>query len=229
MKLNFTRFLLLFATSCCICHAHSQQTQFFSNNSGSLVSAICSDKYISFSVATVGNKVDLCWTIAAATNDCYFEVERSSDRQNFKTVAIVLDGFADAQNNKRYQFRENPSEMKEKQIIYYRLKQINVDGKTSYSVILATRNETGTGNKMLVSPNPFSGDFTIGFNANANAVSEIRLVNTIGQTVYSKQVTVLKGYNNIQVAGLDKFVPGIYMAELVVDGKIVETKRMVKN
>lgn len=228
MKLNFTRLFLLCATSWCICSAHSQTTQFFSNNAGSLISEIIPTKYITLNAATTGKVVNLSWTTAGSNTAGYFEVERSTDRQNFKTVAIVLDGFEDAQHNKRYQFRENTSEMKEKQIIYYRLKQVNLKGQVSYSVILASRNEAEAGTKMQVTPNPFSADFTIGFKVNGNANSEIRIVNIYGQTVYSKQLTVFKGFNNIQIVGLSKFVPGIYMAELVIDGNIIETKKLIK-
>ncbi len=59
----------------------------------------------------------------------YYEVERSIDGVHFKTVAIVLGGFANDQNYE-YQFRGKGNE---KNKAVYRIKQLKQDG--SYRIV----------------------------------------------------------------------------------------------
>lgn len=186
-------------------------------------------KYISFDAVAAGKTVNLAWITSEEMNNGHFEVERSFDRSNFKSIAIVLDGIAGADNNKTYRYKDNATEIKEKAVIYYRLKQVDLDGKISYSVILAVRFANESGHLLQVSPNPFVKELTVRFNANTDGASEIRIINMFGQTVHSKKTTVTKGLNNIQVSDMDKLAPGIYAAQLVMDGVVVESQKIVKS
>ena len=49
--------------------------------------------YQSVSVKTTEKSIILSWSSVADLNNSHFEVERSADKLNFKTVAVILDGF----------------------------------------------------------------------------------------------------------------------------------------
>lgn len=95
--------------------------------------------YQSVAVKTAGESIILSWTSAADLNNSHFEVERSSDKLNFKTVAIVLDGFEIEGDAKSYMFKEGISVLKDIQTAYYRLKLINNDGTYSYSDLIVAQ------------------------------------------------------------------------------------------
>ena len=64
-------------------------------------------------IATVTDKsVILDWNTVSEIRNNYFEVERSSDMSDFKTVALVLDGFVTEGTGKRYAFKEAVSVIK---------------------------------------------------------------------------------------------------------------------
>ena len=186
-------------------------------------------KYLSFDAVASGKAVNLKWVTAWEMNNSHFEVERSFDRSNFKTIAVVLDGFTGADNSRNYQCRDNSAELQGRSIIYYRLKQIDLDGNINYSIILAVRMETKTDAVMQVSPNPFVKDITVRFSATVDGNAEIRIMNVFGQTMMTKSATYEQGYNNIQVGNLTKLATGTYVVQLVIDGKIIESQRIIKN
>jgi hypothetical protein len=65
--------------------------------------------YQSISVTKTDKSVILDWNTSSEYRNSYFEVERSTDMINFKTVALVLDGFATEGTGKKYAFKENAS------------------------------------------------------------------------------------------------------------------------
>lgn len=88
-------------------------------------------------IATVTDKsVILDWNTVSEIRNNYFEVERSSDMNDFKTVALVLDGFVTEGTGKRYAFKEAVSVIKNDKVAYYRLKQFDEYGNISYSAVV---------------------------------------------------------------------------------------------
>ena len=80
----------------------------------------------------------LDWNTASEVSNGYFEVERSANATNFKTVALVLDGFSTEGTGKKYAFKEDASVTKNG-TVYYRLKQFDEYGNTSYSTVVKVK------------------------------------------------------------------------------------------
>ena len=183
--------------------------------------------YTSFADKTVF----LDWKTEKEINASYFEVERSFNSTTFKTVGLVLDGLAADKGKTFYKFKDNSAELQGKNYAYYRLKQIDKDGKFNYSTVVAIVLKSSSSNaiKMTVSPNPFVEKVNVQFFAVANGVAEVRVLNMNGQTILSKQSTISSGSNNLQVNGLAKLNAGIYIIQLIKDGLVVENNKIVKN
>lgn len=188
--------------------------------------------YTSFNGTVVDNKsVNLNWITAQEINNNYFEVERSFDNSNFKLVGMVLDGFATTGGQKSYMFKDNAADLVGKSVVYYRLKQVDMDGKGSYSKVVAVKfqAEANNNNDVQVSPNPFTANLYVRFNATENGNAEIRIISVAGVKMVSKQSTIVKGYNNILVEGLSKLAPGLYIAQLVQNGVVIDNKKVIRN
>ena len=94
--------------------------------------AVLPVRWLNFSGQLVGNSTHLQWKTATEQNNLGFEVERSTDGRNFAKV-----GFVAAQNQRdlnSYIFDDNTIIKGNK--YYYRLKQVNIDGRFSYSEIV---------------------------------------------------------------------------------------------
>jgi len=99
------------------------------------VSVDCNDCVLpvvisNFDVSNEGNHVLLNWTTSSESYSDYFLVERSFDGSHFVGIGKV-----DAQGNSSvemdYRFMDN--ELPRKGIVYYRLRQMDLDGKARFS------------------------------------------------------------------------------------------------
>jgi hypothetical protein len=193
-----------------------------------VVSAPLAVKYRSFDAVENNHTVLLKWVTEMEMNHSHFEVERSDNNTQFKTIGVVLDGFSATGTGKSYQFKDLDAELKDKKTVYYRLKEIDADGKGTYSKVLAVKMQ-GSQSSMQVLPNPFAENLVIRFQAKENGEAEIRVMGMTGQTWLSKHSTISKGNNNIQLQGLVALTPGVYVAQLIVNGVVVESRKVVKD
>ena len=92
--------------------------------------------YQSLIVTKTNKSIILDWNTVSEFRNNYFEVERSSNMTDFKTVALVLDGFTTAGTGKKYAFKEDVSVTKNGRVTYYRLKQFDEYGNISYSAVV---------------------------------------------------------------------------------------------
>ena len=92
--------------------------------------------YQTFTARVTDKSVLLDWNTLSELNNGHFEVERSFDMNEFKTVGLVLDGFILEGTGKRYAFKEDVGVINNSQVAYYRLKQWDVYGNISYSDVV---------------------------------------------------------------------------------------------
>ena len=185
--------------------------------------------YASIDASANEKSVFVKWVTASEQANSHFEVERSLDMKNFKTVALILGGFIAEGTGKSYQFKENAGEVRNGKTVYYRLKQFDTDGHVNYSTILAVKLDSKeVSNKMQVFPNPLGKSLSVHLNNDITGNTEIRIVDLAGKTWLSKQSNNTKGNTIMQVEGLEKLTPGMYIAQLIVNGAIVENQKLVK-
>lgn len=100
----------------------------------------------SISANATAKTVFINWVTASEADNNYFEVERSIDNKNFKTVALLLDGFAAEGTGKSYKFKEDAGEVKKGKTVYYRLKLVNQHNEVYYSDVLPVQLKTALTN-----------------------------------------------------------------------------------
>lgn len=97
-------------------------------------------EYASLAASANEKSVFINWITASEQNNSHFEVERSTDMRSFKTVAMVLDGFAaTGTNGKVYKFKEASGLLSKVKTVYYRLKQIDNNNQVHYSALMAVQ------------------------------------------------------------------------------------------
>lgn len=185
-------------------------------------------KYFSFDAVAVDKIVTLKWITESEINNNHFEAERSFDGINFTTIGIVLDGFENG-SKKSYQFKDNSAALQSKNIVYYRLKQIDNNGKITYTNTLVVKLQAKAGVTIETAPNPFTENLNVRFTTNETGNATINIINSNGQKVLSKQSVVSKGYNNLQLNNLSKLAPGMYVAQVYINGVASGTQKIIKN
>ena len=87
--------------------------------------------FIQFTATANGTRTDLNWATAMVENNEYFGVERAKDGRTFTEIARV-NGAGTTQHQSHYATTdESPLQGQS----YYRIKQVDYDGKSSYSPI----------------------------------------------------------------------------------------------
>jgi Secretion system C-terminal sorting domain len=121
--------------------------------------------------------VKIDWTTRQEFDVNYFTVERSGDGRNW---SVVVD-HVKATNTLTEQYYSVTDNTPPSSLLYYRVKQTDIDGKTTYSsvAIVAAANERG---RLLLYPNPVHSVFYIS-NIPDGTISRIHLYNNIGVLV----------------------------------------------
>ncbi|HEY5407689.1 MAG TPA: T9SS type A sorting domain-containing protein [Ginsengibacter sp.] len=186
--------------------------------------------YESFNAILNNNTVNLNWTINSQISNDHFEVERSFDNTNFSTAALVMG--AQSQNNgvDQYSFTDNDKRINGHNIIYYRLKQVDINGNFSYSVVKTVRISNVNDKKISVQvmPNPYMDKLNVNFSTDNNGKAEIIMISASGIIVKKAESTINKGSNNIQLQDLSTQAPGMYVVNILVDGQSIGSQKIIK-
>lgn len=187
--------------------------------------------YNSFTASVANNnKVDLNWITANETNNSHFEVERSfGNGAGFASIGSVVKGTALAAGKQDYRYSDEGKNLKGRGVVFYRLKQVDMDGKFTYSEVLAVKLQSKNDGSLQVFPNPFADKLELRFSVSVDAVAEIRITDISGKLILINRTRVNKGPVQVKVGGLQQLQPGAYIAQLVIDGIVVESQKVIKN
>ncbi len=160
----------------------------------------------SFTGRYAAGKAILDWQTSQELNSDRFELFRSTDGQDFEKVGSIKSA-GNSNTIKNYSYLDNITGNAGNHV-YYRLKQIDIDGKATFSSILKLNLAAKT--SFEVFPNPFTNNFTVSFGANKTATATIRIQNSAGNLVYSKVINVIKGNNSLVMNSLPTLGAGVY-------------------
>ena len=162
------------------------------------------------------NAIQLEWFSENEINTRSFEIERSSDGNNFKKMGRVATQNPIGKNH--YSFLdEHPIS-----INYYRLKIIDADGKFSYSKIVVI-NQKGSWYSAIL-PNPFVQSFTIQVYLPASEQLKIQLLDMSGRLIRYKSIAGVRGINKFEFNDIGSLQPGLYMVRVIRMDSVIEQK-----
>ncbi|MEO7311198.1 MAG: polysaccharide lyase family protein [Chitinophagaceae bacterium] len=167
--------------------------------------------------ATNDKKVQLSWRTATESNNSHFEIEQSTDGRSFTTIGRVTAA-PNATNGSSYLFTHStPADG----INYYRLKQVDNDGKFVYSV---TKQVNFILKKLItIYPNPVMNTLFVA-TSSANNLREVSLYDALGKLLQTKANIAAKQCS-FNMTGLAK---GSYFVK-VNDGVSTVVEKLTKD
>ncbi|OIP01433.1 MAG: hypothetical protein AUJ98_04635, partial [Bacteroidetes bacterium CG2_30_33_31] len=167
--------------------------------------------------------INLYWKTASEQNNDYFIIERSADNINFQNIGNI-DGSGNSINIIDYNFIDNQPN---NGINYYRLKQVDFDGKFTYSKTISADfiNENLIFN---IFPNPISHTETliIKFNNGQQNTTKLEIITSLGQIVKTISLTKDEKYSNQYIIS-DLPPRGIYFIRIYSGNRVLEKKLVV--
>ncbi|MEO6253458.1 MAG: RHS repeat-associated core domain-containing protein [Ferruginibacter sp.] len=175
--------------------------------------------WLHFRGKTVGKNNLLDWATANEQNSKQFDVERSLNGTTFNKIgAVAAAGNSNQTNN--YQYTDPNIDRLNSETMFYRLKQIDIDGKFNYSNIVRLRYLEKSNTNTIVYPNPTPGliNILVGDNSLVGTVAVLYDIN--GRLLENIKITA-----SSQAIDLGKYPNGTYFIRL----SNKEVLKVVKN
>lgn len=181
----------------------------------------------SFTGSADKEKVQLQWVTSSEINNEHFEIERSTSGDEFQTVTIIQGA---GTSNIMHQYSADdysPAAGTN----YYRIKQVDYDGKYSYSEIISVINENQQQDcKMSIRPNPCLGECQVVLEDCPQASKEgftVYIYDALGNVVTTRSSPVAENSTTLTLDVNNIYKPGVYIVrgkicpEKVIDEKVV--------
>jgi len=170
-----------------------------------------------FTAVPVNEKVLLTWTTLREFNTSHFLVEHSGNDQQFNVIGRVTAG-GNTSLSSAYTFTDPAPVAKGNN--FYRLRQVDLDGQSTYSEVRIVSLNGSAGSYVNIYPNPVRDVMHLDVAAESVEV----MVNDIsGKKI--KTFILQPGMHTVSVSDLSR---GIYQVVTCVKGKVVASTLMTK-
>ena len=167
--------------------------------------------------ATDQNAVLCSWATATEINNDYFEIERSQNGVHFESIGRKK-GAGTAHETQRYSLLDRSPYPGDS---YYRLKQVDQDGSSSYSAIRSVYIDRSSG--IIVYPNPTSEQVNVAI-PDKLEVTDYSIYRMNGQVIQSG---ITNGQNQLELE-VSGFTNGAYILELRKEASPVKRIKLIK-
>ena len=179
-----------------------------------------------FNAVCNGNNVIISWQTASEKNNKYFEIEKSSDAVNFLPVLKINSKNSNSTTPLTYEATDyNPLNGKS----YYRLKQVDFDGKHTYSSIVVLNCATNSASApatIAIYPNPATDNIVLNIKGLPGKKNLI-IYDLIGQEIINK--TIESVTENIQqIIDVSTLAKATYILRIDVNNEVFQIMKFVK-
>jgi len=174
-----------------------------------IISSVCGAQvflpveWLSFQAVQQDGGTLLQWSTASETNADRFDIERSPDGIDFESIGS-REAHGTTSQQQQYSFLD-PGPIYGK--VYYRIRETDFDGRSSYSVteVVNVRSRTG----ISIVPNPIRGHrMNVRFDEGAGVACSIELLDDLGRSVFKADVRDASSGQGIELPAC--VVPGSY-------------------
>lgn len=179
-------------------------------------------EYLDFSGEQFEGRNRIFWSTASETDNAYFIVERSSNGRDFENIAVI-NGSGTSNHIIHYEaFDNNPIYGTN----YYRLRQVDKNGKVSLSRMIAinTKAEIVVINSY---PNPTEDIFNLEVSLKDNANYVVEILDMSGRLIVTHKYALNKGNQLIEIP-VDELSSGFYYVSFTKEGNTSRPTEMIK-
>jgi len=176
-----------------------------------------------FSANPTNSSNRLAWTIASNQGISSFEVEKSTNGENFKTIAILVA--TEKFNTENYTYTDTAISADK---IMYRLRiLIRSSQNDFYSRIILVQSKMKLNENIRIMENPVRDKLFLNYNSTKVQETDIKVYSLTGKILVNQKINSFKGNNLITIPLSAGFVPGMYILEIKTD-ILKQTAKFVK-
>ena len=139
-------------------------------------------KFINFAVVKKGEAMVINWATAEEVNANYYLVERSDNAKDWKGIAMVM-AFGNSTEVNNYSFTDKANTA----TVYYRIKQVDNNGKFTYTGVRIFKNESNNTNFTVATTT--TNKIYVSFSEELNTELAVTIYTINGQMISSQNIT----------------------------------------
>src|SRR5690606_37654757 len=178
---------------------------------------------LEFKGSVVNNSGLLQWKTEHEYNTSVFILERSTDGRNYHAIASVPAANTDGVHY--YDYTDPNINALSSPIVYYRLRQVDIDGQFTYSNIV-TLSIDQSKTIVMVYPNPVSHTLNMTVTVEQKEKLQWRILDNTGRVVNNGQYDLQRGSTALSV-DVSRLGSGIYLLQLKGES-IQEVIKLIK-
>ena len=178
---------------------------------------------INFSAMGQNGQVRLDWESAAEVDFAGYHIERSRDGKSFESLDWIPAQGKETTSATYQYFDKSPIRG---EVLYYRLKLLDLDGSFTYSPVRTAKVEKEWG-LPLIMPNPTNGNTLLSFKAPTEEIVSLYLFDAMGHQKMENEIPAVKGLNSMEL-NLQGLTAGIYYLQLTENGVVRWREKVVK-
>lgn len=165
---------------------------------------------VAFAAERRGEAARLRWRTASERNNDYFGVEVSPDGRAFRQFARAAgQGTTTAPTD--YELLDPALLGYGAEVVYYRLRQVDRDGTTTYSPVAAVV-AAAAGFAATAAPNPVGDEGTrLRITTGSAGPAEWTVYDGVGRRLLGRRTELLAGPNDVALDAAGRLAPGVYL------------------
>jgi hypothetical protein len=172
---------------------------------------------LDFKAITQDNFVNIEFSTASEFNNHYFEIQHSTDAIDFQNIAKIY-GQGNSNQISHYKFKHNNPEIG---VNYYRLKQVDLDGTTTYfNIVQAYYQKTDIA---LISKYEENNHFFVKLQSEKPQRISLEIYNINGALAKSGLYSLSSGENILKL-NLNSLNPAIYIFKIYSNSELINFK-----
>ena len=171
----------------------------------------------SFEGKKTANENVLIWKVEDEMNLSHYELERSTDGQNFNRIASIP-----AAAKSVYNYSDGDL-ANQSQVYFYRLKMVDKDEKSTLSSVIKIINRTSNWH-VSATPNPFINSLKISIESSVKGSATIVISDLAGKRLVKQTVLFNAGNNIVEIKESTGFSRGTFLLSILSDGEMQSMK-----
>ncbi len=186
---------------------------------------------VSFEARRTAQAATLSWATASEAGSDYFAVESSADGQTFAEVGRVASHGTTPQAH-TYQLVDANLARYGAALVYYRLRQVDLNGAVAYSAVrtvavpAAPGEGRGLGAQAYPNPAP-AASVQLALVAPAAGAATLSIADALGRPVLVRQLSLEAGANSLALPEAAQWASGVYVLR-VAQGSSYQTIKLVR-
>ncbi|WP_210513606.1 T9SS type A sorting domain-containing protein [Hymenobacter terricola] len=182
-----------------------------------------------FDAKRVGTDALITWQTASEVNSKGYDIQVSTNGTEFRTLTSVPSAAPNLVRTTDYRYVDK--EANKSGLRYYRLRQVDLDGKeTFFAPVSVSFDGKAAASSLSAYPNPFtSGDeLKLDVQSAASGKGQLRITDMTGRTIRQEAIDVASGVTTMTVSNFGSLKAGVYLVRVSLPSGETKNLKVVK-